>query len=397
MSAGSSPLPKPAPALSSAGESRSPVYSLRLALPAFLAFWAVFGILYMARDRYWADVLGREPERWSVLLQHGLFSSYLQALLAVLAFAIARRFPLEAGTWLRNLSLHLVLGAGAIGCTLLLSHALAPLVIESAPQELVRHAVAVLPAWSLLYVLMLGVGYGFEYMRRARERELRMAHLQSQLARAQLQALKMELHPHFLFNTLNSISALMHRNVEAAERMLRRLQDVFRLTLEKSAAHEVPLEEELKILEPYLEIEQTRFGDRLVVDWQVDEATLEAAVPQLILQPLVENAIKHGVAPRSSPGRIRISALRLGDDLQLVVEDNGTGFPAAVPVSRNGSGVGLMNTRLRLEKLYDGRHGLELTTGRLGGACVRIRIPFRPVQRETRGRPLRSDGRTRGT
>jgi two-component system, LytTR family, sensor kinase len=379
VSAGQSPLVEPPHQRSSTADVGFSISSLRVAVPAFLAFWAVFGVLYMARDRYWAEALGRDPEPWLVLLQHGLYSSYVQALLAVPAFVIARRLPLESGSWLRNLSLHLVLGVGAIACTLLLSHALGPLIVESAPKELKRHAVNVFPAWSLLYALMLGIGYGFEYLRRARERELRMAHLQGQLARAQLQALKMELHPHFLFNTLNSVSALMHRDVDAAERMLRRLQDVFRLTLEKSAAHEVPLEEELKILEPYLEIEQIRFGDRLVVDWQVDEQVLDAAVPQLVLQPLVENAIKHGVAPRRTPGRIRIAAFRHGADLHLEVEDNGIGFGRATRSAQNCSGLGLVNTRSRLEKMYDGTHRLELTTGRLGGACVRIRIPFRPI------------------
>jgi two-component system, LytTR family, sensor kinase len=353
------------------------ILSPRVWFPLFVGFWTFFGLLYAARDRYWATALGREAQPWVITLQHGLFAAYLTGVLAVLAFLVARKFPLESGSWLRNLLLHLLLGAAAIAGTVVLAHSVAPVLLGTAERRLLEWAVGVAPAWSLFYVLMLGIGYGIEYLRRARERELRTAHLAGQLARAQLQALNMELHPHFLFNALNSISALMHRDVRAADRMLGRLQDLFRLTLQKNGAHEVPLKDELEILEPYLEIEQARFGERLVIDWQVDADALEATVPQLVLQPIVENAIKYSIAPRSSRGRIRIAAFRDGGDLQLEVEDDGPGFQATARPAKRKGGVGLLNTRARLEQLYNGKHRLELTTGDQGGACVRIRFPFR--------------------
>jgi len=184
--------------------------------------------------------------------------------------------------------------------------------------------------------------------------------------------LRMQLHPHFLFNTLNSIAALIHKDPDAADRMTARLSDLLRLTLENAGVQEVPLVKELEFLELYLEIERTRFADRLVVRTEITADTLDASIPYLILQPLVENAIRHGVASRSSPGCVIVSAVRESDMLVLQVKDDGPGISAGV--SRNG--LGLSSTRARLEKLYGNAHRFELSNVNGGGLSVKLTFPF---------------------
>src|SRR5262249_45283394 len=170
---------------------------------------------------------------------------------------------------------------------------------------------------------------------------------------AELRALKMQLQPHFLFNTLNSISALLEENVEAADEMLSRLADLLRLTLDNSAAQTVTLAEELKFLKCYLEIERARFQDQLLVQTSIDPEAMNALVPNLVLQPIVENAIKYAVAPRHGAGRVEIRALREGSRLVIIVNDDGDGIKALRDAdSRVGKGLGLSNTRARLAQLY---------------------------------------------
>jgi hypothetical protein len=208
------------------------------------------------------------------------------------------------------------------------------------------------------------------YMRAARERQ----ELEGRLAQAQLQTLKLQLQPHFLFNTLNTITALIHTDRFAAERMVSGLSELLRLTLHNAGEHEVPLERELEVLEHYIGILRVRFQDRLTVSFHIDEETRCALVPNLILQPLVENAIRHGVAPSARPARIDVRAWRVGDGLELRVEDDGVG--ARAPTGPR-SGVGLDNTRSRLETLYGARHRFAAGGGAEGGFTVAIRVPFR--------------------
>ncbi|HSE37611.1 MAG TPA: histidine kinase, partial [Blastocatellia bacterium] len=229
----------------------------------------------------------------------------------------------------------------------------------------------------MLYWLILLISYSFNYQRRYREGEVRATRLEAQLAQAQLQALKMQLHPHFLFNTLHSISALVHKNVDAADKMIARLGDFLRLTLENSGAQEVSLQEELEFLKCYLEIERIRFQDRLTVQMDIEPQALGATLPNLILQPIVENAIRHGISTRTCPGRIEIEARRLNGTLQVQVTDNGPGLPSD---SNTGSivkaGVGLANTQARLKQLYGDQHRLDLSNAAGGGLTVILEIPF---------------------
>jgi LytS/YehU family sensor histidine kinase len=233
---------------------------------------------------------------------------------------------------------------------------------------------------NLLTYLAIVAGWNLvETYRRARERDLRASQLEARLAEARLNALKMQLHPHFLFNALHSISTLMHRDVDAADRMLARLSDLLRLTLENAGTQEVRLKEEIDFLEQYLEIERTRFGDRLTVDLDVDPETLDAWIPNLMLQPLVENAIRHGVAPRAEAGWIGIRTALQDGELRVTIEDDGPGLRAegGPGRARAESGVGLANCRARLGQLYGDRGRLELRQAPAGGLLVSLRIPYR--------------------
>jgi two-component system, LytTR family, sensor kinase len=201
--------------------------------------------------------------------------------------------------------------------------------------------------------------------------------LEAQLSDARLRTLQAELHPHFLFNTLHAISTLVHTKPELADRMISRLSDLLRLTFDRSGANRVPLQQELEFLQKYLEIEQIRFQDRLTVNFDIDPDTLDAEVPRLILQPLVENAIQHGIAPRSGPGHVQVAARREEGRLWLEVRDDGVGLNAGAR-ARLRSGIGLANTRDRLACLYGERHRLDFSDGG-PGLAVRIEIPFHPA------------------
>ena len=306
---------------------------------------------------------------------------YVPAALTIPVFRLASRFRFDAGRWVPALLAH---AAAAMGFSVV--HFLAML----ATRVMLWPEMRGMPAarwvsyiqseylrnldWSLVtYAAVLGLSYALGYYREARAREIRAAHLETSLLEARLKSLEAQLHPHFLFNTLHAISTLVHRDPESADRMISRLSDLLRLTFDRSGAPSIPLKEELEFLEKYLEIEQVRFQDRLEVSFDIDPATLDVEVPRLILQPLAENAIKHGLAPRTGAGRVQISATRTADGVWLEVRDNGVGLTAH---TRTGlaSGVGLSNTRDRLECLYGRKHRLEFAED-TGGLAVRVLIP----------------------
>jgi two-component sensor histidine kinase len=226
-----------------------------------------------------------------------------------------------------------------------------------------------------IYLCIVCVCWGINHFQEASDRERRTLELETRLSQANLQALKMQLQPHFLFNTLNAISSLVHENPQGADNMIGSLSQFLRSTLEISTRDEVPLRMEIEFVERYLEIQQTRFGDRLRIHRAVEPAVIEALVPPLILQPLVENAIRYGIESRETGGMVSIQAIRKGDILCLEISDDGEGFSAS-RLLRNGSGIGLSNTKARLQELYGGRHQFKITTNQPGGACVKIEIPF---------------------
>jgi len=227
----------------------------------------------------------------------------------------------------------------------------------------------------LTYWIILGAYYGIDYYKRYRERELRTCQLEAELAKAHLQVLKTQVHPHFLFNTLHTISSLVYRDPKAADRMISRLSELLRSTLEQADSQETPLKSELEMLNQYVEIMKTRFGDRLGVEYDIQPEALGAFVPNFILQPLVENAIRHGINPRKEGGVVRVSALRQEARLLIRITDNGLGLKEEEDVLLK-KGFGLKNTRERLQKLYG--HGIlfELKNRGGGGAELTLGIPF---------------------
>jgi LytS/YehU family sensor histidine kinase len=228
----------------------------------------------------------------------------------------------------------------------------------------------------LIYVGIVSVWYALDYHHQLRERERQAAELEKHLANARLRALKMQLHPHFLFNTLNGIASLNFENPIGANRMLARLSELLRITLEDDGAQEVPLRKELEFNRRYLELEQIRLGDRLTMTFEIAPETLDACVPNLLLQPLVENAIRHGIAPYSARGEICLHARLERDTLHVKVTDSGPGLTGGQG-SPGGTGVGLPNTRARLRQLYGSAHRFEIKNGERGGLVVEIEIPFR--------------------
>jgi two-component system, LytTR family, sensor kinase len=229
--------------------------------------------------------------------------------------------------------------------------------------------------WTLMtYAAIAGLSYALRFQRESHGRAITAAYLEARLAEARLKTLEAELHPHFLFNTLHAISTLIHVQPEAADRMISRLSDLLRITFARTGAARIPLQEELEFLQKYLEIEQTRFQDRLTVSYEIDPDTLDAEVPRMILQPIVENAIKHGIAPRSGPGTIQIVAAREDGELRLEVRDNGPGLTGSAR-ARLRSGIGLSNTRDRLECLYGTNHGLAFVESGQG-LTVQMHFPF---------------------
>jgi signal transduction histidine kinase len=234
-------------------------------------------------------------------------------------------------------------------------------------QQAVRVAGINLP----VYAGVVLAWYAASFYRDARDRQMRAVELESQLQQAQLEALRSQLNPHFLFNALHSMAELVHTDPKLAEQLIVRLGELLRQVLQSAARQEIPLTEELEFIRGYVEIEKMRLGERLNVSWDIEPAALEAPVPSLILQPLVENAIQHGIAAASGPGTLSIAARREGASLALEVRDNGPGLARNSTDRRQG--IGLANTRARLQRLYGARHEFELQAGE--GLAVRLRIP----------------------
>jgi len=341
---------------------------------AYLLSWTLVG-LFFASQTYLAYKYSGGSPHLGAILKFSLSEWYIWALLAPGVIGLARRLSLERGRRGRNLAIHAVASVGVAFAHWGLNN-------------LCRHYVLRFPgSVSLAYTfhsnlvtywVLASTTWGYDYYVRYRQGELHAAQLSAQLAQAQLQALRTQLHPHFLFNTLNGIATLVHRDPEGADQMIARLSALLRLTLEGIGVQEVPLAKEIDFLSGYLEIEKARFGDRLTVDMQIAPEVMGARIPYLILQPLVENAIRHGVAPRAQPGRVEIRAAPENGFLVLEVRDNGPGL-AAGSESSTRQGMGLSNTRSRLEKLYGDRQRFEMKNATDGGFVVTLTFPFQPA------------------
>ena len=314
---------------------------------------------------------------WGQSLAYALGDCYLNALVTPPLLALGSRFRLDRRRWPRNLALLLMLSvpvaALMVGPSYLVMRQLAVL-FHHPPSLYAVTRFSVLRGFLdnlFLTWQVLALGQGLLYYREARDRALAASRLEAALARARLDALAMQLRPHFLFNALNGVCALIRADPAAAERMVELLSDLLRESLKPAARGEVALREEIAFLERYLEIEAIRFGARLEIDIRIDPAVEEAQVPHLILHPLVENALRHGVARRSGKGTLRVSARRCGDAVEIQVWDNGPGFSA----DTREPGLGLANTRSRLDLLYGAAHRLEIREE--DGVRVSLTLPFR--------------------
>jgi hypothetical protein len=234
-----------------------------------------------------------------------------------------------------------------------------------------------------IYLPIIVIAHAVLYYSRYREREVRAAQLQAQLSEAKLLALKSQLQPHFLFNTLHSISSLMLRDVQAADTMIARLSDLLRMSLEDEGQHLIPLKRELDFTQAYLDIEKIRFGDRLAVIFDVPAETLDAMVPHFLLQPLVENSVKHGISRRSKDGEILVKATAGRGRLEVLVRDNGSGKPCPPNTGVSCAGIGLRGTRERLSTLFGDDQKLDLKFLDSGSVEVTISLPFRREARRT--------------
>ena len=354
------------------------IFSVATALSFFSAFAAF----------YFVATFTDESAAFGLLLTLNLGYWYSWAVLAPAILWLTRRFPFDKRSWklavpvhvagvLVGTSLHVVLACvQRMGTYWLIGESMDTWLHEMQEMLFLNFDWEMMTYWTIV-----GVGTALRYMHEARVRELNAAQLETRLVEARLHALQRQMQPHFLFNTLNTISALMHRDVNAADEMIARLSDLLRMSLQRVGVQEVPLKEELDFLSKYLEIEQTRFRDRLTVVFDVESETLHALVPNLLLQPLVENAIKHGIGPRPTPGQIAVRARINGAMLELDVQDNGVGLSAARLTDFN-RGVGLSNTRSRLDHLYGSLHRFEFRQPAEGGLLVCIAIPMAELTRE---------------
>ena len=354
----------------------------------YFVVWTIVG-LFMFSQGMVQKVFAKDPNPWRHHLTSWMVGVYVWLLLTPAVLWLGRRYPLERKHWLRSVGTHIALSVAVslvqLGSESAILRLLGvfPAIMTSFVATLVFLLVIGFHQTVMTYWTILGIQYGFGWYERYTESkqaalrlELRSSQLEGQLTQAHLSALKMQLQPHFLFNTLNAIMVLVRQQKNGdAEEMLGRLSDLLRCVLDDVEAQEVPLRRELEYLELYLSIEQVRFPDRLRVEMAVEAQVMDAMVPHMVLQPIVENAIRHGIGCSSSAGKIRISACRVNGALEMKVQDDGPGL--APTGSAQTRGIGLANTRSRLEQLYGDAARLTVENARQGGVNATILLPFR--------------------
>lgn len=338
----------------------------------WFGFWTLVGVFFSMQLYFIEIQLYRSRTNVATVLIASLPDWYLWGLFTPLILFLGRRFPIERRNWMWRIPLHvaagLIIAAAQIALYSWLGASLRwPINGLRGFVPIFSFLASVRLNWLfVVYCAMIAGTQAMVYYRRARERE-------ALLAKAELQALKSQLHPHFLFNSLHATMALIRKDPAAAEKMIIRLSELLRATLESSGTHEVPLQQEIRFLEQYLEIERTRFADRLQIHMNIDPTALDVKVPNMILQPLVENAVKHGISPRAASGNIHVKAARANGHLHLEVCDDGAGL--------NGKaireGIGLSNTRARLRQLYGKDQQFEVEAPATGGFTARVTIPVR--------------------
>jgi hypothetical protein len=350
-----------------------------------VAVWAVLGVIYAAPIYIEVRAEQHGHMAWRIF-SWGILTWLAWAPLTPAIVWLARQYSLVGEAWKRNLIVHLP----AFLFFSVLHSAVATAVtlwikpfdnMGDSPKTFWPRFVSRVPGSFgsdlLIYGGVVGIFYAIDYYRKYREREFQASRLEAQLAQAQLDSLRMQLHPHFLFNTLNSIVGLVRDNKNgAAVNMLVGLSDLLRHTLEYSSRHEVELREEINFIKLYLSIQEIRFSDRLRIELDIDPRTTKALVPNLILQPLTENALRHGIARSANSGLVGISSAVTNGHLRLTVYDEGAGLPDDWQL-KGSAGIGLANTIARLQQLYDDDQQFDIRNRDGGGVEVVIVMPFR--------------------
>lgn len=364
-----------------------PVVRHLVVVATALGLWAALVLLFAASFALTGT------GSWRQAVSFGGFFWALWLLFIPAVAWLAFRLPIERKRLFHNLSLHLLACLLMVGTSQIAFRAAARVMphprddVSSRPPEQqaaepappdplhvflgLRAALDILVYWSLV-----GVCQAITNFRRSQQRERRAAELEARLTRSKLQALRMQINPHFLFNTLNAISTLIYINPKAADDMIGDLSELLRRSLASMEEQEIPLARELEFIRAYIGIEQKRFGDRLRMEQNVPDDLKKAMVPALLLQPLVENAIRHGIEPQRSPGLITIEARPEGQSLHLIVRDNGKGMPAAGSSRSQPRGIGLANTQARLQGLYGQAQRFSFGNAEPHGCQVEIRLPF---------------------
>ena len=336
---------------------------------AVLTGWSILAVLFTPQHYVLSRDVPGAPH-WSRLLLNNLVMFWVWGALTPLGLWFGRRFPLERPRVARHL-LYLFVAGFALSCIHIVGvRYTSALLAGKPPRPWFDYFVAFSATGVLIGWAILAASQALTYFRRYQDRELR-------LVQAKLQSLKTQLHPHFLFNTLNAIAELIHGDAGRAERTLTQLSDLLRTALNRGEADEVTLKEELEFLSNYVDIQQTLLQERLKVRWDIDDETLDACVPAMLLQPLVENAIQHGIGPIASGGTLEISARRDGDEMYIVVQDDGRGLGQDVSGGRGKAGIGLSNTRMRLSHMYGAAHRFAIERRAGGGVKVSITMPFK--------------------
>jgi two-component system, LytTR family, sensor kinase len=339
-----------------------------------LGGWTLVGLGYFASLAYGTGQSGAASAGWVRLLGFAVGTSWIWAGLTPVVLWLTRDALLAKGQWTRTLGIYALTGVGFFLASGVLEWALGIATGVAAESRFWFTLLSeCLETRLLAFFAMVTLGWSARYFALYRTRHLHASDLEARLTKTHLQVLKMQLQPHFLFNTLNTIAELVHTEPEAADQMITRLGRLLRLSLDHASHQVVPLRQESDFLRVYLDIEQVRFQDRLQVVWDLAPDTLDAAVPTLLWQPVLENAIRHGVTPLAGRGRIVIASRRDGEDLVLEIRDNGQGLP---PGGVPREGVGLRNIRERVEQLYGPRARFSLSPALGGGTAATLRLPF---------------------
>jgi two-component system, LytTR family, sensor kinase len=340
--------------------------------------WTLVGLGYFLSSAFAASRAGSAPNGWTRLLLFCLGTAWVWAALTPPTLWLTRYATLAPDNRARSATIYGLVGVGFFFSSGVLEWTVGLLTGMAAPAEFWRTLLSDCLATRLLaYLTIVTLGRSAYYFGLYRTRQLHASELEARLTRTHLQVLKMQLQPHFLFNTLNAVAELVHTEPEAADQMITRLGRLLRLSLDNAGHQVVPLRQEIDFLRVYLDIEQVRFQDRLQIVWDVAPETLDAAVPTLLWQPVLENAIRHGVTPLAGRGRIVIASRREGADLVLEIRDNGMGLPVG---GAPREGVGLRNIRERVGQLYGSRAVFSLTPAQGGGVVATLCLPFTPYE-----------------